>query len=369
MMTVCLSPNGPNVTRLSAPPTRLLVATIRGVGVIERASTDKPWKRIARTLEGSHVGSLVKEPVRGGVFAGAHSGGVFFSDDDGVHWERRAQGLTIEHVFSLNFVAREGSVDLYAGTEPVSLFRSRDYGKSWSELPAIHAVGGTEKWSFPPPPHIAHTKSLTFDRRDPNTIYACIEQGALLRTIDGGATWRELDSYYRPDDCWYRDIHRIVAMPSDPDELFMTSGMGLYRSTDAGEHWEKLTGLDFRLAYPDHLVVSPVDENVLYMSGASTDPSQWRKSHKADGTVMMSRDRGRTWTPADKGLPTSKRPNIEAMCIAIWPNGFNLFAGTTDGEVYCSEDGAQNWTLVANDLAPISKVGHFRFLQAAEPAA
>src|SRR5476651_664425 len=158
MMTVCLSPNGPNIARLSAAPTRLLVATIRGVGVIERPSVDAPWKLAARTLDDRHVSSLAKEPGRGGVFAGAHSGGLFFSDDDGMHWERRTTGLTIDHVFCVNFVAEGGDVALYAGTEPVSLFRSRDYGKSWSELPAIHGVPGTDKWTFPPPPHTAHTK-------------------------------------------------------------------------------------------------------------------------------------------------------------------------------------------------------------------
>jgi photosystem II stability/assembly factor-like uncharacterized protein len=368
MMTVCLSPNGPNIARLQAPPMRLLVATIGGVGIIERSSVDAPWQLAAVTLADRHVSSLAKEPGRGGVFAGAHNGGLFFSDDDGRRWERRTAGLTIDHVFSLGFVD-DGGVTLYAGTEPVSLFRSRDDGKNWAELPAIHGVPGMDKWTFPPPPHTAHTKSLAFDRRDPNTIYACIEQGALLKTTDGGISWRELDSYYRVDDDWYRDIHRIVAMPSDPDELLMTSGMGLYRSLDAGERWEKLTGTEFRLGYPDHLVVSPADENVLYMSGATTDPSKWHHSHMADGTVMTSRDRGRTWKPADRGLPTSKRPNIEAMCIATWPGGFELFVGNTDGEVYCSADAAESWNRVASGLAPVSKVGHFRHLQAAAPAA
>ncbi len=361
-VTVCLSPNGPNVAELDAPPTRLLVATIRGVGVIERKDAGDDWTLAARALEQSHISSLAIVPGKPGIFAGAHSGGLFYSDD-GAHWEKRMNGLGIDHVYSLSCRKAGDEVSLYAGTEPASLFTSRDLGLNWTELPALRNMPGADKWTFPPPPHLAHTKSLTFDRRDPGCFYACVEQGALLKTTDGGASWRELDSYYRSDDKWYRDIHKLISMPSNPDELFMSSGMGLYHSTDAGETWEKLTDTNFRIAYPDHILLSPLDENTMIMSGSATDPSAWRKSHMAHSVVMTSRDRGRTWALSSKGFPETRRANIEAMCVASWPGGFSVFVGDTDGAVWSSEDSAQSWTLVANGLAPVSKAGHFRFLQ------
>jgi hypothetical protein len=40
--------------------------------------------------------------------------------------------------------------------------------------------------NFPEPPRIAHTKMMVFDPRTPQRIYAAIEQGALLKTEDGG---------------------------------------------------------------------------------------------------------------------------------------------------------------------------------------
>jgi photosystem II stability/assembly factor-like uncharacterized protein len=362
-MTVCLSSNGPIVSEAASPPTRLVVATIAGVAVVARDRPGAGWRVVGRALEDSHIGSLLYEPTRGGLFAGAHSGGLFFSADDGSSWVRRDSGLTIDHVFSLGCRVTEAGPVLYAGTEPVSLFRSDDYGANWQELAAIGRVPGTDKWTFPAPPHAAHTKSLTFDPRDPHTFFAAIEQGALLHTTDGGVTWRELDSYYRADDLWYRDVHRVVMRPSDPDELYMPTGMGLYHSTDAGRHWERLTDLDFRIGYPDHLVISPTDERVLFMSGSKLDPSTWRRSHFADGVVMRSRDGGRTWAPADSGLPHPSRANFEAMCLAAWPGGFALFVGNTDGEVYVSEDGAESWTRIASGLGPVSKVGHYRALQ------
>ena len=79
---------------------------------------------------------------------------------------------------------------------------------------------------------------------------------------------------------------------------------------------------------------------------------------------MRTRDAGKTWELADKGLPQKMRANIEAMTVVGYPGGFTLFAGNTDGEVFCSENGADSWTTIASGLKPISKGGHFRNLQA-----
>ena len=361
-MTAVLSPNGPTVTHLSEPPRRLLVGTLHGVGLLERESLSGPWRMAGVSLTESHISALATIP--GGVIAGAHSGGLFFSVN-GRDWEDRGHGIAVDHVFCLQTQLVQGRTRVYAGTQPVSLFRSDDLGLHWRELSAIGAVPGTEKWTFPPPPHHAHTKSLTFVPGYDDLIYACIEQGALLKSTDGGLTWLELDSYYDPADRWYRDIHRLVVLPSNPDCLMMASGMGLYRSKDAGRTWEKRTGFDFRIGYPDHIILSPDDERTIFLSGSHEDPSTWRKSHHANAAVMVSRDGGDTWTESGEGLPDNARPNIEAMNMAVWPGGFMLFVGNTDGEVYASEDSARTWRQIGAGFAPVSKVGHYRNLQPA----
>ena len=40
------------------------------------------------------------------------------------------------------------------------------------------------------------------------------------------------------------------------------------------------------------------------------------------------------------------------------------FGATTGGEVYCGDANGERWTLIASDLAPISKKGHERLLAA-----
>jgi photosystem II stability/assembly factor-like uncharacterized protein len=362
MTAACLAPNGMNVYRGNAAATRLIVGTAKGIALLERAP-GKDWGFTGMALDGPHISSMVIEPIRGGLYAGVHRGGVFFSPDLGGSWEERSAGIHVKHVYSLGCAVENGQPIIYAGTEPVSAFRSSDEGRNWEELPGLHDMKGKEKWEFPMPPHVAHAKTIAVDPRDPKAIFVGVEQGGLFKTIDGGRNWHEIDSYARPDDEVYRDIHQCVLRPSHPDEIYMTGGMGLYRSEDGGKSWVHLTGRNFRIGYPDKLIFSPLDDRTMFMCGSFGNPGTWIKLHTANSTVLVSRDLGESWLPAANGLPDPMTANIEAMCLYAWPGGFELFAGTTDGNVYCSADGAESWRRIASDLAPVSKVEHFRLLQ------
>ncbi len=359
-MVTCLSPNGPMVHHVGPAASRLLVATTRGVAILDPEGPAH-WTVTAITLEGRHVSALLFEPSRGGVFAGTHDEGIFFSSDQGATWAA-AHGLTHTNVFSLNYSITDRAVRLLAGTEPVMLYSSTDYGRTWRVHSAIGEMAGREKWTFPAPPHVAHLKSIAVHPAQPDVYYACIEQGALLKTTDAGRTWRELSAYALADDRWYRDIHKLVPGSRDPRQLFMSTGVGVYRSGDAGESWEKLTGDDFAIGYPDHLIVSPRDEKTVFVAGASTSPNVWRQTHAAKSVVMCSRDGGIRWHPAADGLPVNGRAAIEAMSVAIAEDKYELFVANTDGEVYTSGDEGASWRRIACGLAPIAKAMHARYL-------
>ena len=213
-MLACLSPNGMNRYDGASAPDRLLVATSSGVTTLARESSGA-WRKAGTALAGLHATTLTTLPGRPGIFVGTHGDGVLFSED-GARWEERNSGLAFKNVYTVASVAEAGGIALYAGTQPAALFKSRDLGQSWSELPALHQVPGTEYWTFPEPPSIAHTKMMVFDPRTPQRIYAAIEQGALLKTEDGGQSWRELADYSKPDDGAYRDVHQVLLLPSRP---------------------------------------------------------------------------------------------------------------------------------------------------------
>ncbi|HLH25443.1 MAG TPA: glycosyl hydrolase [Chloroflexota bacterium] len=361
-MVACLSPNGRTTYAGAAPVTRLHVGTLDGVVTLERPSHEAPWRVAGHTLAGQHVSALLFEPRRGGLFAGIHAGGLYRSLDGGGTWQRATRGLPHDQIWTLAGRERGGEIVLYAGSEPAHLYRSTDYGASWEELDGLLAVPGQEQWMFPPAPHIAHVKNVAFDPVDADTMYVGIEQGALLKSTDGGRSWRELDSYYSPDDVYYKDVHRLVVSPVNRHRIYMAGGDGLYASEDAGETWEHLSGPTDLVGYPDALLLSPDDDRTLFMAGGSAGPPAWRRTGAARAGVVCSRDGGRTWERAERGLPTPLRANIEAMALHARPGGFSLFLGTTDGDVFGSDDGGASWTAVALRLPPVSQSSHYRDL-------
>src|SRR5258708_39760725 len=141
---------------------------------------------------------------------------------------------------------------------------------------------------------------MVFDPRTSQRIYAAIEQGALLKTEDGGQSWRELADYSKPDDGAYRDVHQVMLLPSRPDTVFMTTGVGLYRSSDGGDHWERLTGEEFRLAYPDHILLSP-DEKILVMAGPQIPPRGRGDTRGGRTPVLRSPDHPRRRATQQQG--------------------------------------------------------------------
>ncbi len=86
-------------------------------------------------------------------------------------------------------------------------------------------------------------------------------------------------------------------------------------------------------------------------------------SGDANAAIARTRDAGRTWEYLAGGLPGHIRGNIEAMTMNLFPGGFELFAGTTDGDVFFSDNEGDTWTTIGESLPPLSKGGHYRPLR------
>ena len=135
-----------------------------------------------------------------------------------------------------------------------------------------------------------------------------------------------------------RGARCLAVDPTDPDTMYVgTSDEGLFKSSDGGGSWERLSGV----VHPriTSVAVSPID-GALY---AGTEPS----------SLFVSRDGGESWRELEglKNLPSAPtwsfppRPwTSHVRSIALSPEDPALIvAGIELGGVVRSEDGGETW--------------------------
>jgi len=349
------------------PSDQLFVGTAHGVASITRQNGS--WGSQQTFLPEEHISALIFESRSQTLFAGTYGRSIYASKDLGKNWARRDQGIGDREIYSLACQQVGGRPRLYAGTEPAHMFYSDDLGQNWTEFPGLRQVPGVEKWTFPGEPHLAHVKDITFDPTNPDTIFAAVEVGGVLKSADGGKTWTTV-SGLNPD------AHRVLIPLADPKKVYLvmpttncdeTVTAGVCVSQNTGESWKSLTPRDFRIGYVDPILVHPDNGNLLFTAGAKTGPRSWRELHTADSRIARSRDGGNSWEVLNEGLPEHIRGNVEALAMDVWKGGFALFAGTTDGEVFYGADEGQRWQKLVQGIGPVSKSHHYQNLQA--PAA
>ena len=362
MMVSCISPNGCTTSTGNEPLKEFMAGTLAGIYVIAREGVDSPWKVARKTMIGKHISSIAHEPRSGNIYVGVHGGGgLWLSEDGGYEW--RQLPIKHPHVYTLAVQYRGEATVLFAGVEPASLWRSDDLGETWYNFPSLETVPEHEKWVFPPPPHISHVKNIAWHDSAPETLYVSVEQGGVFKTTDDGETWVELKDYIDEEaDKFYRDIHRVLVRKSDANTVVMSTGDGFYYSSNGGTTWSQQTSRHDRVGYPDAMFLDPYDENIVDMAGSCDAPQDWKaRDGNSNATVMKSTDGGISWKTINKGLPIPVVGNIEAMGMYSWDGNVAFIAGTATGEIYFSDDAGESWTVILQDLPPISKSGHYRW--------
>src|SRR5262249_57597669 len=85
----------------------------------------------------------------------------------------------------------------------------------------------------------------------------------------------------------------------------------------------------------------------------------WWRAGMGDGSMGKGMDGGRNRQYLEGGLPSHIHGNIEGLVLNLWPRGSSLFAGTTDGDVFLSEDEGETWSTIATRVGAVSKGGHY----------
>jgi photosystem II stability/assembly factor-like uncharacterized protein len=348
---ILLSNGGTNVHRNRAHSDTMVIGTVDGVVLLERAA--QGWKIKHRALGGCSV-SAVTASEDGTLYAATHGFGAARSDDGGLTWTWVLDGLDHMDLWSARAGKLAGRDVVCVGALPAHLYISEN-GKTWRELPALRNAPSVAKWCFPPPPRIGHVKDIVFDG---DRLLVGIEIGALLVSKDFGESFTELVVDPDPVEC---DIHRVLVHPDRPHRLIVANGIvGVMSSDDDGATWRK-NPMPPHADYPDAIVVHPDAPDTVFLTAGVGWPSHWYEIGKARGKIARSRDGGNTWRRLLGGLPNGQRALFSALTIEAWPGGSALYAADTDGEVFESTDEGDNWTIIA-EVPPVSKGEFYRAL-------
>jgi photosystem II stability/assembly factor-like uncharacterized protein len=305
-----------------------------------RRGSDGRWRAEGVALAGlGGVRGLLIDPDEPRRWAACTSTcGVMVTADDGVTWREANDGITRREGWCLARHPRTG--ELWYGAGPASLFRSADGAGTWRACEAIDALP-ERGWDSPHPPYTSRVRHVAFgpDR----LVLAAVEEGWLLRSDDGGATWANVRGGLD------RDCHSVTFLPWEPGVVIATTGRGIFRSQDGGLSFT-LSAAGLRHRYVTPVVLHAERPEVLFAAASDVDPlTATQRPEGADAAFYRSDDGGQSWWRLTGGLPEPLRP--APTCVAGDPgHPDSFYVGTTEGSVWLSEDGGATFDIVVEGI-------------------
>ena len=361
---------------------RVLVGTRKGAFVLTSDEARKDWDVSGPHFPGWEVYHVAGSPVDPNRIYASQSTGWFGqliqrSDDGGQTWEPVGKDFTYEGVpgthqwydgtphpweFARVWHLEPSPVDVdtvYAGVEDAALFRSTDGGASWHELAGLREQGSGPQWQPGAGGMCLHT--IVLDPQHPDRIFVAISAAGVFRTDDGGTSWRPVnkgllsDGIPSPAAEVGHCVHNLAMHPSRPDTLFMQKHWDVMRSDDAGENWQEISGnLPTDFGFP--ITVHAHEPETVYVVPITSDSHHFPPDGKL--RVYRSRSGGNEWEALTNGLPQQDcYVNVlrDAMAVDTLPE-CGVYFGTTGGQVYASADAGDSWAPIVRDLPAVLSV-------------
>jgi len=361
---------------------RLLVGTRKGAFVLTSDGRRKDWEISGPHFAGWKIYHLKGSPADPNRLYASQSSGWFGqviqrSSDGGRTWEAVGNAFTYEGVpgthqwydgtqhpweFKRVWHLEPSLADpdlVFAGVEDAALFRSKDGGRTWQELPGLRSAKG-HLWQPGAGGMGLHT--ILQDPTNPLRLFIAISAAGAFRTDDGGETWRPINgglksAYELPDPTAEvgHCVHRIAMHRSRPGVLFMQKHWDVLRTDDAGESWREVSGnLPTDFGFP--IAVHAHQPETIYVVPIKSDSEHYPPEGKL--RVYRSRSGGNEWEALTNGLPQRDcYVNVlrGAMSVdALDPCG--VYFGTTGGQLYASADAGNGWSAIFRDLPAVLSV-------------
>lgn len=347
---------------------RLWVGTRKGV--FEFCSDDgrQTWQPHQPKLLGWSVNHVIEDPREPSrVYAAANhmvwGPWMAVSTDGGETWNERAsspafpaeEGTSVSALWSIAPGHAERPGVVWAGVDPGALFRSDDWGATWTPVDGLNKHETRDLWQAGGGGLCLHSILPHPDK--PESLMVTISAGGTFRSDDDGETWIPLnkgiaaDFMPDPNQPAGHCVHKLVRSAGDPDYLFQQNHCGPYRSEDGGLNWTAtFDGLPSTFGFA--AAAHPHQPRTFYVSPLDSDMFR-----SADGALAIwrTRDGGNSWEPLRCGLPQQGAylSMYRAAMTTDREDDPGIYAGTSTGQIFASRDGGEHWEMIADYLPPI----------------
>lgn len=251
---------------------------------------------------------LAIDPATRRLFLAGASYGLYVSDDLGAHWRHVD---AVPAVYATGLVMEAAGDVIYVATVR-GLYR----------VPMSDPDAATAIHLGDPAPLPVSVYRIALDPSDASTVYATALEGygvlnayRVFRSTDSGETWERITA---EDDIEWR---YLVAVDAAGD-LYAADTQTMWRFAKATQTWETWTVPE--LFHPTILLANPRRPGWLYVANA--------------GWAGYSTDGGRSWTRIAAGTGGF-------WSLSIAPNGSDLAGGSNDG-AFASSDGGVTWRML-----------------------
>jgi photosystem II stability/assembly factor-like uncharacterized protein len=300
----------------------LMLASMLG-SVSASAAGTRQWAILGP--DGGDVRSLAYDPHDPNrVFLGTSTGVLFVSEDGGHNWSRFAKlGTGDDYVLDHIAIDPQNSKTIFVSAWSVQdqsagdIFRTRNGGKDWESLPAMRGKS---------------VRAMAISASDTKVVVAGALDG-VYRSTDGGNNWQRIS----PNDGIVKNIESIAVDPKDPNVIYAGTWHLAWKTIDAA-NWQ-------------HINKGMIDDSdVFSIIVSSANPSEVFAS--ACSGIYKSTSSGDLFEKV-KGIPfTARRTRVLKQDPS---NPAIVYAGTTEG-LWKSVDEGKNWKLVGSSEVVVNDV-------------
>ncbi|HEX8806637.1 MAG TPA: hypothetical protein VF741_06790 [Candidatus Aquilonibacter sp.] len=310
------------------------------------------WRQVGPALAGGRIAAVAGTPQNDKLYyVGTAGGGVWKSDDGAATWTPVFDGQTVSAIGAVAIDPANENV-VWVGTGEANPRNDVSYGDG-----LYKTTDGGKKWVRVGLEQTRHISRIAIDPKDPNhvvvgalgDVFADSSDRGVYVTFDGGKTWTK--SLYVGARSGASDI---AMNPANPNIVYagiwefrrepwtFTSGGsedGLYKSTDGGRHFTKLTGNGLPAG----------DTGRIGLAIAPSDPKRVFALIEAKGGILWrTDDDGASWRMMSGDTLVDQRPFYFSH-IAVDPRNANHVYAVSE-MLAESKDGGKKFDEIASDV-------------------